>query len=181
MGLKQLVIAAFMAPLLSAPALADEVRWTHRDGIFSLAPVRADARLLDGFNEETAVFQVGAEPVPVRMCAVGRERRIPGADNITQSQANDLLMDMMRAHRSSAELTITDRRSFDRDGVAVFATRVVTPSAIYHFWRFALATPSGATYHELNCGGSAPLTAAEEVALVAFLDSLQFSPSGTSP
>jgi hypothetical protein len=165
-----------MLPLFAAHAHAQSVgAWTHPDGLYTLEPAVADARLLAPY-QELASFQLGPEPEPVRMCFVRHARAIPNSAAIPQEALNERIAELLTP-QSTSNLTISDHRTFDRDGVTVTATRVEASETVHYFYRFALASPRGAQLHEINCGGTKPVTATEESAFVAFLESLHFTTS----
>lgn len=176
MRLEGLAVAAVMLPLFAAQALAQSSgAWVHPDGLYTLEPATADARLLEPY-QELASFQLGPEPEPVRMCFVRHARAVPNSSTIPQRALNERVA-AMTAPQSSSSLTISDHRTFDRDGIMIMATRVEASETVHYFYRFALASPRGAQMHEINCGGTKPVTATEESAFVAFLDSLHFTTS----
>ena len=176
MRLKGLALAVVALPLLAAHAHAQsDGAWVHPEGLYTLDPATADARLLEPY-QELASFQLGPEPTPVRMCFVRHARAIPNSSAIPQPVLNERVASMP-APQSTSSLTISDHRIVERDSVTIMATRVEGSETGHYFYRFALASPGGAQLHEINCGGTKPVTAIEDSAFVAFLESLHFTTS----
>lgn len=167
-----LAVGWFAVPAFAEPSGV----WTHPNGAYTFDLSSADARPLGPMDNSIAVFQLGPDAIPVRMCFVREPRSIPNSQSATQSSLNEGLAGIYgRAPLSPGALSITDLRSIERGSVTIFASRVEAAEAILHYRQFALASAQGATLHEINCGGPPPVTAAEEAVFNAFLDSIQFT------
>ena len=173
-------VAALMALSVAAVASAQDSTWRQPDGRFMLAPGSVGAHTLPTMEGDLADFQLGPQ-APVRICNV-RQSIVPGAGATPQAQLNQRMAAIATMNGAQAPgLTISDKRSFERDGVTILAYRMAAPEDVMHEWMFAIAAPTGALLVKIHCVGALPVTPADEAKFDAFLDTLHFPTTSQTP
>lgn len=182
--LKFLLAVFLVLPLPSQEALSQTAtRWQHPKGLYSLQPSRADARRLPAMSGNLVTWQVGPDAFLIRMCSV-RETPIPQGVPIPQEELNHRLAALIGAAPDDfqdEEQTVTQRRTFERQGVVIAAHRIETDMAVMHEWIFAVSTQDGAVLEKIDCSGQLPISPEEETTFNAFLNSLTFSTTRPNP
>lgn len=159
-----------------APRLGERA-WTHPSGGYSLSfesagYVTADP---DPYGEEALVAIEPPERGQFLRVCQAKSRPLPAAPWVSQSDLNTIAQQFdFAALQSEAGVSAPVASHLEVNGVAIARAHFDRDQFHFRYAVFALPNGFGATFHEVSCGGTNPLTPDEVTAFDSILGSISF-------
>lgn len=160
----------------ASPALG-ESDWTHPSGAYALSFESTGYVTADPapYGEETlAAIEPRIRGEHLRLCQA-KSRPLPAPPWVSQSDLNRTAEQFdFSALQADAGVSAPAVTHIDVDGVTVARADFDRDQFHFRYAVFALPNGLGATFHEVSCGGTNPLTLDELTAFDSILGSISF-------